>query len=167
MAMLPFCGYHMADYFAHWLHMPQLSPNPAHLPRIFFVNWFRKDPHGRFLWPGYGENSRILKWIFDRTDKPADDPASATRTPIGYLPTLQSIDRVGLSVPDADMKTLIAFDPDAWRAEAASIHTHYATFKDRLPAPLAQELATLESALPPPVTPSSQPQNSAATAAGG
>jgi phosphoenolpyruvate carboxykinase (GTP) len=156
MAMLPFCGYHMADYFAHWLRMPFLSPHPAHLPRIFFVNWFRKDTHGgggsgRFLWPGYGENSRILKWVFERTDKPVEDPATACRTPIGYLPTLQSIDRVGLPVPDADMKALIAFDPDAWRAEIPSIHAHYAQFKDRLPAALANELATLEAALPPPL----------------
>jgi phosphoenolpyruvate carboxykinase (GTP) len=162
MAMLPFCGYHMADYFAHWLRMPFLSPHPAHLPRIFFVNWFRKDTSNRFLWPGYGENSRILKWVFDRTDKPVEDPATACRTPIGYLPTLHSIDRVGLSVPDADMKALIAFDPDAWRAEIPSIHTHYAQFKDRLPTPLASELAALESALTP-----SAPPSPAATAATG
>jgi phosphoenolpyruvate carboxykinase (GTP) len=142
--------------------MPFVSPHPAHLPRIFFVNWFRKDTSNRFLWPGYGENSRILKWVFDRTDKPVEDPATACRTPIGYLPTLHSIDRVGLSVPDADMKALIAFDPDAWRAEIPSIHTHYAQFKDRLPTPLASELAALESALTP-----SAPPSPAATAATG
>ncbi|HVS69673.1 MAG TPA: phosphoenolpyruvate carboxykinase (GTP) [Phycisphaerae bacterium] len=149
MAMLPFCGYHMGDYFAHWLRMSALSPNAAQLPRIFFVNWFRKEggaSSGRFLWPGYGENSRVLKWVFERADQPIDAPG-AVRTPIGYVPTLQGIDRVGLSVSDADMQALLAFDAAAWRAEIPSIEQHYARFGERLPAGLREELRALEAAL--------------------
>jgi phosphoenolpyruvate carboxykinase (GTP) len=161
MAMLPFCGYHMGDYFTHWLNIGNRSePHPSEprpsgsggvgggsLPRIFQVNWFRKDVHGRYLWPGYGENARVLKWVFDRCNQSPTNPLLATETPIGYLPTPGSIDRAGLPVSDADMKELLRFDPTAWRAELPSLHTHYAQFGDRLPAALATELARLESAL--------------------
>jgi phosphoenolpyruvate carboxykinase (GTP) len=147
MAMLPFCGYHMGDYFAHWLNIATV-PN-ASLPRIFHVNWFRKDAGGggRYLWPGYGENARVLKWIFDRCNLPLTDPTLATPTPIGFLPTPGSIDRAGLPVSDADMKDLLRFDPDAWRAELPTLHTHYAQFGDRLPRQLREQLATLEAQL--------------------
>ena len=156
MAMLPFCGYHMGDYFAHWLNMGNLSePRPSGsgggLPRIFHVNWFRKDAAGggRYLWPGYGENARVLKWIFDRCNLPIADPTLATQTPIGYLPTPGSIDRAGLPVSDGDMKELLRFDVEAWRTELPSLETHYGLFGSRLPTALSQELRTLDQALMP------------------
>ncbi|HVT79291.1 MAG TPA: phosphoenolpyruvate carboxykinase (GTP), partial [Phycisphaerae bacterium] len=132
MAMLPFCGYHMGDYFAHWLKVGEKAES-GKLPRIFYVNWFRKSADGRFLWPGYGENSRVLKWVFDRCSKPVNDTALATATPIGYLPTPGSIDRVGLPVSDADMKELMKVDAEGWLAEVPSIREHYAKFGERLP----------------------------------
>ena len=147
MAMLPFCGYHMGDYFAHWLKLGAQAKDPAKLPRIFYVNWFRKNADGRFLWPGYGENSRVLKWIFERCLKPATDTTLAAPTAIGYLPTPGSIDRAGLPVEDKDMKELLKVDVDGWMAEVPSIREHYARFGDRLPAALNQELESLERRL--------------------
>ncbi|MSZ12507.1 MAG: phosphoenolpyruvate carboxykinase (GTP), partial [Actinobacteria bacterium] len=107
MAMLPFCGYNMADYFGHWLKVGS-STRSENLPKIFFVNWFRRDEDGRFLWPGYGENSRVLKWIFDRVD----GNANATKTAIGYLPSPADIDVSGLNVTDADMNALLSIDTE-------------------------------------------------------
>jgi phosphoenolpyruvate carboxykinase (GTP) len=147
MAMLPFCGYHMGDYFTHWLKIAAHAPDPQKLPRIFYVNWFRKTPEGRYLWPGYGENSRILKWIFNRCNAPLEESALAARTAIGYLPTPGSIDRAGLPVDDKDMKELLKVDAAGWLAEIPSIREHYAKFGERLPAGLARELQSLEERL--------------------
>jgi phosphoenolpyruvate carboxykinase (GTP) len=138
MAMLPFCGYHMGDYFAHWLRIGEREG--ARLPRIFMVNWFRKDDDGRYLWPGFGENSRVLAWIFRRCDEEAD----AVETPIGRLPADGSIDTEGLDVPAEDMRELLRMDPDAWRAQLPQVREHLATFGDRLPEALRGQLARLE-----------------------
>jgi phosphoenolpyruvate carboxykinase (GTP) len=147
MAMLPFCGYHMGDYFAHWLKVGAAAKDAAKLPRIFYVNWFRKNADGKFLWPGYGENSRVLKWVFERCTKPAADTALATKTAIGYVPTPGSIDRAGLPVEDKDMKELLKVDTDGWLAELPSVREHYAKFGDRLPQGLTKELESLEHRL--------------------
>ena len=142
MAMLPFCGYNFADYFAHWLAIGKAT-DPDKLPRIFFVNWFRRADDGRFLWPGYGENSRVLKWIFERGQRDAE----AVDTPIGRLPTVSSLDTSGLDVDDADLDTLLSVDADGWQAAIPQIREHYAQFGDRLPAQLQVAVDTLESQL--------------------
>jgi phosphoenolpyruvate carboxykinase (GTP) len=138
MAMLPFCGYHMGDYFAHWLRLGA-AHDSSRLPRIFFVNWFRRDDAGRFLWPGFGENSRVLKWIFERLR----GEAPARRTPIGLLPTPEALDTRGLAVADGDLRTLLDVDEDGWRTAIPLIRAHYATFGDRLPRELADSLDSL------------------------
>ncbi|MEY2710842.1 MAG: GTP-dependent phosphoenolpyruvate carboxykinase [Actinomycetota bacterium] len=142
MAMLPFCGYNMADYFAHWLAIGDKSKADK-LPQIFFVNWFRRDEDGRFLWPGYGENSRVLKWIFDRVD----GTANATRTEIGYLPAPGDIDTKGLDVSADDMSAILSVDTDGWKSALPQIKDHYATFGAKLPARLAAQLDQLAGAL--------------------
>lgn len=142
MAMLPFCGYNMADYFAHWLEVGG-SADPEKLPKIFFVNWFRRDDEGRFLWPGYGENSRVLKWVFERVA----GTASAVETPIGNLPTPDALDTTGLDVTDEDMTALLTVDTEGWREALPQIREHYAAFGDKLPAALTGRLDQLESAL--------------------
>jgi phosphoenolpyruvate carboxykinase (GTP) len=142
MAMLPFCGYNMGDYFAHWLSMPGRAPN-ARMPRIFFVNWFRKGEDGRFLWPGFGDNSRVLKWIFERVEGAAD----AVESPIGLLPAPGAIDTAGLNVPDADMAELLSVDAGAWLQDLPAIRAHYAKFGDAIPAILRKELDDLEARL--------------------
>ena len=150
MAMLPFCGYHMGDYFSHWLKIQKTAPHPEKLPQIFYVNWFRKNDAGKFLWPGYGENSRVLKWVFERCDPtyaPPAESALAIKTPIGFLPAPGAIDRTGLPVDDADMKELLRVDTEGWRTEIPSIRDHYSKFGDRLPQGLMQELDSLENRL--------------------
>ena len=147
MAMLPFCGYNMGDYFAHWLKIGANAKDPSKLPRIFYVNWFRKSADGRFLWPGYGENSRVLKWIFDRCGKPVTDTSTATLTPIGYLAKPSALDRTGLEISDADVKELLEIDSAGWLSEIAGIREHYAKFGDRLPQGLTKELESLEHRL--------------------
>ena len=142
MAMLPFCGYNYADYFAHWLGMEKAT-DPANLPKIFFVNWFRRDDDGRFLWPGFGENSRVLKWVFERVNGTAD----AIDTPIGKLPTREALDTDGLEIDDADLDTLLTVDIDGWQAAIPQIREHYARFGDRLPAALNVEVDSLEANL--------------------
>ena len=142
MAMLPFCGYNMADYFAHWLAIGDKSKADK-LPQIFFVNWFRRDEDGRFLWPGYGENSRVLKWIFDRVD----GTANATRTEIGFLPSPGDIDTKGLDVSADDMSAILSVDTDGWKSALPQIKDHYATFGAKLPVRLAAQLHQLASAL--------------------
>ena len=137
MAMLPFCGYNMADYWSHWLKIGN-TPN-AKMPRIFYVNWFLKNDQGKFMWPGFGENSRVLKWIFERVT----DQTGAVETPIGYVPEKGAIDVEGLNVDDATMDKLLAVHPDKWLADVPSIRKHYAQFGDRLPATLADELEAL------------------------
>ena len=141
MAMLPFCGYNMADYFGHWLSLAKRDGN--HLPKIFFVNWFRRDDDGRFLWPGYGENSRVLKWVFERVAGTAD----AVRTAIGDLPAAGALDLNGLDVSDADMAELLKVDADGWKAAIPQIEAHFAQFGEKLPAELTAQLQQLAAAL--------------------
>jgi phosphoenolpyruvate carboxykinase (GTP) len=140
-AMLPFCGYHMADYFAHWLRIGEREG--ADLPKIFYVNWFRKGDDGDFLWPGFGENSRVLQWVFRR----CDDDAAAEETPIGLVPAPGSIDLDGIDVGDAEMAELLRVDPAEWRKELPAIHQHLARFGDRLPDELREQLQQLEARL--------------------
>jgi phosphoenolpyruvate carboxykinase (GTP) len=138
MAMLPFCGYHMGDYFAHWLKVGR-QPG-AELPKVFMVNWFRKDDEGRFVWPGFGENSRVLAWVFRR----CDDEAETVETPIGRLPAAGSLETEGLDVSAEDLELLLRFDPDAWRAQLPQVREHLAIFGDRLPQALRDQLEKLE-----------------------
>ncbi len=142
MAMLPFCGYNMGDYFAHWLEMGQKS-DADKLPRIFYVNWFRKDEDGGWLWPGFGENSRVLKWIVDRINGKGE----AVESPIGYLPAKDAIDTSGLDVTEQQMDELLNVDIDEWLNEIQSIREHYERFEERLPAALSEELDALETRL--------------------
>jgi phosphoenolpyruvate carboxykinase (GTP) len=137
-AMLPFCGYNMGDYFAHWLALGAKA-DPAKLPRIYFVNWFRKDERGKFAWPGYGENSRVLKWISERLDGEAE----AVDTPIGRLPTPDSLDLSGLTISDAQLKLLLTVDPAIWLEEAALVVPDYRKFGDRLPEALWSQHSAL------------------------
>ena len=127
-AMLPFCGYNMGDYFAHWLALGEKA-DPAKLPGVYFVNWFRKDEAGRFVWPGFGENARVLKWIFERLDGKAE----ALDTAVGRVPTRAALDLEGLSLSDAALATLLDVDVDVWSEEAALIPEFYARFAERLP----------------------------------
>jgi phosphoenolpyruvate carboxykinase (GTP) len=142
MAMLPFCGYNMADYFAHWLSMGA-STASENLPKIFFVNWFRRDDDGRYLWPGFGENSRVLKWVFQRVD----DAVGAVSTPIGLLPAPGSLDVEGLDVSDDDLVELLSVHPEGWLEAVPQIREHFAQFGDKLPKELAARLASLEASL--------------------
>ena len=142
MAMLPFCGYNMGDYFAHWLEMGE-NTDASKLPKIFYVNWFRKDADGGWLWPGFGENSRVLKWIVERVSGKSE----AVETPIGYLPAPDAIDISGLDVTDAQMEELLEVDVEEWLNEIESIREHYARFEETLPEALSDELAALETRL--------------------
>jgi phosphoenolpyruvate carboxykinase (GTP) len=141
-AMLPFCGYNMGDYFEHWLQLGA-SADADRLPKIFFVNWFRRAEDGRFLWPGFGENSRVLKWAFERVTGRAE----AQETAIGYLPTSDDLDTEGLEVAPEDLAALLAVDVEGWRAAIPQIEQHYAQFGERLPDQLRDELASLEKRL--------------------
>jgi phosphoenolpyruvate carboxykinase (GTP) len=141
--MLPFCGYNMADYFAHWLDIGATAPDQELLPKIFYVNWFRKNADGKWLWPGYGDNSRVLEWVFNRVVGKAD----AIETPIGSVPGTGAIDIEGLDVTEADMAELLRVDTAEWKAEVPSIRELYAEFGDRLPAKLAEEVDALEERL--------------------
>ncbi len=141
-AMLPFCGYHMGDYFKHWLEMGKKADKNK-LPKIFYVNWFRRTPEGKWLWPGYGENSRVLKWICERIE----GTGKAVETPIGYVPAPGAIDTSGLKISDADMTELLKVDTNDWLREVESIKKHYSQFGDRLPQGLKDELIALENRL--------------------
>jgi phosphoenolpyruvate carboxykinase (GTP) len=141
-AMLPFCGYNMADYLGHWLEVGRRA-DPALLPKIFYVNWFRKDAGGRFLWPGFGENSRVLAWVCQRVTGGAE----ATETPIGWVPSPESLASDGLGVDEDDLRTLLSVDAAEWRAEIPSIREHYRVLGDRLPEALHDELGKLEPRL--------------------
>ncbi|HUE27259.1 MAG TPA: phosphoenolpyruvate carboxykinase (GTP) [Solirubrobacteraceae bacterium] len=143
MAMLPFCGYNMADYFGHWLQMS--AHEGAKLPKVFYVNWFRKDDDGKFLWPGFGENSRVLAWMFGR----CQGTAEAVETEIGMVPPLGEggIDTSGLQIDDAAMEQLLAVDPEAWLAQLPQMREHYARFGDRLPAQMRSQLEAFEQRL--------------------
>jgi phosphoenolpyruvate carboxykinase (GTP) len=140
-AMLPFCGYNMADYWAHWLDIGERSG--ARLPRLFFVNWFRKDADGKFLWPGYGENSRVLKWVFERVAGTGE----AVDTPIGRLPSAGAIDTEGLDVTPDQMAKLLKVDVEGWRKEIPDIEDFYNRFGDRVPEALRGQLSALEDRL--------------------
>ena len=142
MAMLPFCGYNMGDYFAHWLEMGE-STDASKLPKIFYVNWFRKDAEGGWLWPGFGENSRVLKWIVDRVSGKGE----AVETPIGYVPAPGAVDIGGLDVTDAQMEELLHVDTEEWLNEIALIREHYERFGEKLPEALSDELSALEARL--------------------
>jgi phosphoenolpyruvate carboxykinase (GTP) len=142
MAMLPFCGYNMGDYFAYWLEIGERS-DASKFPRIFYVNWFRSDDNGKFLWPGYGENSRVLKWIFER----CDGKVHAVDTPIGRLPEPSDLDTRGLNLAPANVEKLLSVDLDGWRKEVPLIEQHLAQFGKHLPKGLEEELAGLERRL--------------------
>jgi len=141
-AMLPFCGYNMADYFAHWIQIGSHS-SPDKLPKIFYVNWFRKDADGRWLWPGYGENSRVLEWVFQRVSGGGE----ATETPLGYVPTSTAINTTGMDISQHDIDILLKVDPDDWSAEIPLIREHFAQFEDRIPPELLDEVDALEKRL--------------------
>jgi phosphoenolpyruvate carboxykinase (GTP) len=142
-AMLPFCGYHMADYFAHWLRIGADAKDASKLPKVFYVNWFRKDAEGRFLWPGYGENSRVLEWICRR----CDGEAQAAETPIGMVPTQESLNTEGLQIAPQALEELLRVDAQEWRTELPAMHQHFARFGERLPAALREQLQRLEARL--------------------
>ena len=141
MAMLPFCGYNMADYWGHWLEMGRKQG--AKLPRIYYVNWFRKNDDGKFMWPGFGENSRVLKWIFER----CEGTGEAVETPIGNLPTIDAIDFGDLKVDDNDKATLLRVDIDGWLQEIPLIREYYEQFGDHLPNELLEQIDDMEKAL--------------------
>jgi phosphoenolpyruvate carboxykinase (GTP) len=140
MAMLPFCGYHMGDYFAHWLEMGKRISNP---PKIFNVNWFRTDENGNYIWPGYGENMRVLEWIIKR----AFGEAGAANSPIGYLPKPEDINRDGLDIPLSALEKLLSVDKELWRDETQNIREFYSKFGGKLPGKLSDELDALEKNL--------------------
>ncbi len=141
MAMLPFCGYHMADYWAHWLEMGKKLGDKA--PKIFNVNWFRTDDEGHFIWPGFGDNLRVLEWIIKRCEGKAD----AVETPIGYVPQAEDINLEGLDFSLDTLKSILEVDKDLWRTEADGIAEFYEKFGDKLPAELKSQLATLKNNL--------------------
>ncbi len=140
MAMLPFCGYNMADYFTHWLAMGETIANP---PRIFGVNWFRTSADGKFLWPGYGDNLRVLEWVLER----CAGRGEASETPVGFIPTPDALDLDGLGLDDSSLRTLLTVDPAEWTAEAEEHRAWLATFGERLPSALWDEHARLASSL--------------------
>jgi phosphoenolpyruvate carboxykinase (GTP) len=138
--MLPFCGYNMAEYWNHWVEMGQRF---AGAPRIFQVNWFRKDADGKYIWPGYGENSRVLAWIIDRLEGNAD----AIESPIGYLPHLGDLSLEGLDVSADAMEQLFAVDPQTWLAECDLTDEYFGQFGDSVPSEVRGELASLRQRL--------------------
>jgi phosphoenolpyruvate carboxykinase (GTP) len=140
-AMLPFCGYNMADYMAHWLTVGKKGG--ANLPRIFYVNWFRKDEDGRFMWPGFGENSRVLEWVFRRCEGTAD----AVETPIGLVPAEGALNTDGLDIDADTLQDLLGVDEDGVRAELDQVRAHLAKFGDSLPGPVREQLTDLEQRL--------------------
>jgi phosphoenolpyruvate carboxykinase (GTP) len=140
-AMLPFCGYNMADYFEHWLAIG--AKEGAQVPRIFYVNWFRKDADGAFLWPGFGENSRVLEWIFRRLEGKME----AHETAIGLVPKPGDLDTDGLDISDAALAEVLSVDEDQLRAELPQVREHLAKFGDRLPAALRTQFEALEQRL--------------------
>jgi phosphoenolpyruvate carboxykinase (GTP) len=141
-AMLPFCGYHMGDYLAHWISLASRTDR-AKLPKVYFVNWFRKDKDGRWLWPGYGENSRVLKWICERVE----GTGKAVETAIGNIPAPDALDLSGLKISQQDMQALLAVDREGWKQELANIEGYYTELGDRLPPALAKELEALKKRL--------------------
>ncbi|MEU4162220.1 phosphoenolpyruvate carboxykinase (GTP) [Actinoplanes sp. NPDC026670] len=144
MAMLPFIGYHAGDYFQHWIDMAKgASGDAAKLPKVFYVNWFRRGDEGQFLWPGFGENSRVLKWVVERLDGKAD----AVETPIGHVPTPEALDLTGLDIDPADLAAALRVDPAEWAAEIPQVTEWFNKFGDKLPAVLWAELDALKARL--------------------
>ena len=141
MAMLPFCGYHMADYWQHWLDMGKTLGGKA--PKIFNVNWFRTDEEGRFIWPGFGDNLRVLEWIMKR----CFDEAGAAETPIGFEPKAEDIDLEGSGIDRATLEGLLGVDKALWKEEVQGIREFYGKFGDKVPQGLAQELEALDKRL--------------------
>ncbi len=141
-AMLPFCGYNMGDYLAHWLDIGTKT-HPAGLPRLFWVNWFRRDDDGSFLWPGFGDNSRVLKWVVERID----GDAAAMDTPIGRVPTVDAIDGRGLEIAPDVLAELLTVEPQRWREELPQLEHHYESLGEHVPAQLRDHLTALEKHL--------------------
>jgi phosphoenolpyruvate carboxykinase (GTP) len=141
MAMLPFCGYNMASYWAHWLKMGRTQG--AKMPRVYYVNWFRKNAAGEFLWPGFGDNGRVLKWVFERCAGKAD----GVETPIGVVPKPSDLDVTRLALDQDDVAELLAVDREGWLSEVPLIREYYATFGARMPRELSAELDALEKRL--------------------
>jgi phosphoenolpyruvate carboxykinase (GTP) len=139
--MLPFCGYNMADYFAHWLKIGETGGDK--LPKVFYVNWFRKDADGKFIWPGFGENSRVLEWIFRR----CDGEAEAVETPVGLVPAPGELNVEGLDLAPEALEELLAVDAGQVKEELPQVKEHLAKFGDRLPAPVHAQLEALERRL--------------------
>ncbi len=142
-AMLPFCGYHMGDYFQHWIDMEKNSQDASKLPGVFYVNWFRKDEDGKWLWPGFGDNIRVLKWIFNRLENKAE----GVKTAIGYLPKAEDIDISGIEDVKKSMGELLSVDPEKWKVEAEGVREYYEKFGNKLPEALKTELEALEARL--------------------
>jgi phosphoenolpyruvate carboxykinase (GTP) len=142
MAMLPFIGYHAGDYFNHWIEVGKES-DAAKLPKIFYVNWFRRDENGEFLWPGFGENSRVLKWVVERIE----GQAAAVETPIGHVPTPESLDTDGLDMTPEQVVAALRVDPEEWKAELPQIQEWFEKFGEQLPAVLWTELDGLRARL--------------------
>jgi len=140
MAMLPFCGYNMADYFSHYL---KVGAGLVHPPKVFLVNWFKKDKDGKFIWPGFRDNSRVIKWMVERIK----GKVGAKKTPVGLMPHLSDFDQSGLSLPQGTMEKLFEVDRAEWEKEAAEIEAFYAQFGDKLPRALARRVAELKEAL--------------------
>ncbi|MDD6790892.1 MAG: phosphoenolpyruvate carboxykinase domain-containing protein, partial [Thermobifida fusca] len=141
-AMLPFCGYNMGDYFGHWLKIGRQT-DPDKLPRIYYVNWFRKNDEGKFIWPGFGENSRVIKWIIERLE----GKAAAQDTPIGRVPTPEALDTEGLDISQEDLELLLSVDREVWRQEADLVPDFFNSFGDRLPKELWDEYEALRQRL--------------------
>jgi phosphoenolpyruvate carboxykinase (GTP) len=139
-AMLPFCGYNMGDYFQHWINIGQNAPVKEYLPKIFNVNWFRKNENGKWLWPGYGENIRVLEWIFDR----CNNSVEANLTPIGFVPKKHDIDVSGIEFVSENLDELLNVDKDKWKEECELIKVHYANFREKLPQELVNEFNKLK-----------------------
>ena len=142
MAMLPFIGYHAGDYFQHWIDTGKRA-DATKLPKIFYVNWFRRDADRNFLWPGFGENSRVLKWAIERIE----GKAAATETPIGWVPTADDLDLSGLDADTDDIRASLGFDADEWRAELPMIEEWFAKIGEKVPTSLRDELAALKQRL--------------------
>ena len=140
MAMRPFVGYNMGDYWKHWLDMGKVIPNP---PKIFHVNWFRTDDKGNFIWPGFGDNMRVLLWILARCENKVEARESA----IGYLPYAKDIDTSGLDISDATLEDLLTVDKESWKADIKNIKEFYALVGDRVPGEMYEELDALEKRL--------------------
>ena len=140
-AMLPFCGYNMGDYFGHWIKIGQNAPDKDKLPKIFNVNWFRKSADGKFLWPGYGDNIRVLQWVFERVE----GNATANETPIGFVPTADSINTIGLNGVAENMPELLIVDKNKWSEELKLVKEQFTIFGDHLPAELTKQVAAIEA----------------------